>query len=127
MRTIIAGSREIPEGATVEAIEGCPWKDEIGVVLCGEARGPDRDGATWARAHGLLVESYPAHWNEEGKSAGFLRNQRMADGAEGLMIIWDGTSRGSASMIQMALKRGLRVHIAFVDADGHIYKREDRN
>lgn len=49
------------------------------VVIEGEARGADTLFAVAAQRSGMAkVERFPAHWNDEGKKAGILRNDRMA-------------------------------------------------
>ena len=56
-----------------------------------------------------LGEQYAAY----GKAAGPIRNRKMAEyAAEGdgmLVAFWDGKSRGTASMIRLAEKYGLRI------------------
>ena len=58
---------------------------------------------------------YAAEWNRFGKSAGYKRNVVMAENAEALLAIWDGTSKGTGHMINIAKERGLKVVV---------YKRE---
>lgn len=91
------------------AIAQAPW--DIAVVLSGHARGADRLGEDWARARKVPLEVYPARWDEEGKVAGFRRNQRMADKADALIALWDGESRGTLDMIRRAKGRGLYIHV----------------
>jgi hypothetical protein len=40
-----------------------------------------------------------------------LRNYRMADNADALIAFWDGTSRGTANMINIARKKNLPVRV----------------
>jgi hypothetical protein len=51
----------------------------------------------------------PARWDTEGKAAGPKRNKRMAEAADALILVWDGKSKGSASMKSEAQKRGLKI------------------
>ena len=39
-----------------------------------------------------------ADWETHGKAAGPIRNKKMAEYADRLLLIWDGESRGSKSM-----------------------------
>lgn len=111
MKTIIAGSRDAPIEATLAAIHDCPWASDITTVISGQARGPDSHGELWAKKQGLGVISKPADWAKHGKAAGPIRNEEMAQEAEALIAVWDGTSRGTADMIRKAEARGLRVFV----------------
>ena len=109
MKTIIAGSRTIENYKLVEdAVNKCGWKPTI--VVSGCARGVDKLGEEWASNHGKVIEKYPADWDKYGKRAGFLRNERMADNAEALILIWDGESKGSQMMLSIAKKKGLKIY-----------------
>lgn len=110
MRTIIAGSRnKTAMYHLTEALASCGWKPTV--VLSGTARGADQLGEEWAKQNGIPVERYPANWDLHGKSAGFKRNSEMADKAEALIALWDGESRGTKHMIDIARRKGLRVHV----------------
>ena len=49
-------------------------------------------------------KEFPADWEAHGKAAGPIRNRQMAEYADALLLIWDGESRGSASMKKEMLK-----------------------
>jgi lactate dehydrogenase-like 2-hydroxyacid dehydrogenase len=83
----------------------------IRVVICGCARGADEHGRTWANKHGIKVENFPANWAKYGKSAGYRRNQEMAAKADGVIAIWDGHSKGTNHMINIAKEKGLKVQV----------------
>lgn len=113
MKTIIAGSRTINDYSLIErSIQSAPWKPTT--VVCGDARGVDSLGAEWAEKNGVPVEHFPADWDRYGKRAGFLRNAEMAENAEALILIWDGKSRGSAMMKQLAENKFLKIHEVIV-------------
>lgn len=110
MRTIIAGSRTINDSLLIEqAILKSGFR--ITEVFSGGARGVDQLGDAWARRNGVPVRRFPADWERYGKRAGFLRNEEMADRAEGLIAVWDGRSPGTKHMIEIAKRRGLKVFI----------------
>jgi hypothetical protein len=54
---------------------------------------------------------FKADWDKHGKAAGPIRNQQMAQEADGLIAFWDGKSRGTKDMIQKALNYGLETHV----------------
>lgn len=110
MKTIIAGSRTINDPSLVEeAVRKSGFK--ITEVISGGARGIDRLAEAWARRSNLPVRCFPAEWNRYGKQAGHLRNEQMADDAEGLIAVWDGRSPGTGQMIKVAKKKGLKVFV----------------
>lgn len=116
-RVIIAGSRDGVTQADVDrAMEECPFAGEITQVLSGTARGADRFGEDWARRHGHPIWRFPADW-QLGKRAGHLRNTEMSKVASGLVLVWDGSSRGSQHMLMEAAKRGLKIHQKVVRND----------
>ena len=81
------------------------------VIVSGTARGADTLGERYARERGYAVEQYPADWQREGKAAGFIRNAQMASVADALIAFWDGQSRGTAHMIELARKHELQVRV----------------
>lgn len=103
MRVIVAGSRGINFDDTVAAIEGCAW--DITCVISGMCLdSPDEHAVTWAKRHGIPYAPYPADWKRLGKRAGFERNRQMAEesNADACLIIWDGNSKGSLHMNDLA-------------------------
>ena len=57
------------------------------------------------------VVYFPADWDLEGKSAGFKRNVKMAEYADALVAFWDGESKGTKHMIEIAKEKGLDIRI----------------
>jgi len=122
MKVIIAGSRDLDNVShTLESkvtfVEQVVTNSGMGVtkVLCGGAKGADQWGKAWAMSRHLPVEVYTANWQDYGKAAGMIRNNAMADDADGLILIWDGKSRGSAHMKKAAKLRNLFVHEQLMD------------
>ncbi len=120
IRVIIAGSRHFADYEhlcrAMTVFRGKLAEDDSLVIISGCARGADALGERYAAEHALPVYRCPAHWSHYGRSAGPRRNAEMAvlavaDGARGVLIaFWDGVSRGTASMIDEACKRGLDVY-----------------
>ena len=79
------------------------------VVLSGTARGADALGEQWAAKHGVPTERFPADWSAHGKAAGYKRNEQMAACADALLALWNGHSRGTKHMIELATRAGLLV------------------
>ena len=114
MKTIIAGSRAITDyDVLIKAVKDCAFK--ITSVVSGCARGVDALGEKFANDNSLPLEKYPADWSTHGKRAGYIRNTEMADNAEALLAIWDGESRGTKHMIDIAREKGLEVCVYMVE------------
>ena len=108
MKTIIAGSRTcIKYSILCEAIKKIDWKPTV--VISGGAKGADKLGELYSKNNNLKLECYPAEWKKYGKSAGYIRNSEMAKNAEALIALWDGVSKGTKHMIELAKKKKLRV------------------
>ncbi len=113
MRTIIAGSRTIKQYAVVEqAIRESALN--ITEVVSGAAYGVDQLGEMYGKRNGLPIRSFPAEWQKYGKSAGYRRNEVMAKNADALIAVWDGESRGTKHMIDIARAAGLTVYVKVV-------------
>ena len=111
MKTIIAGSRGIIPlyGALFKIQEIIPWT--ITEVVSGTAKGVDITAQRWANSIGIPVKEFPANWDFLGREAGYLRNVEMANYADALIAIWDGQSRGTQHMINIAEERELLIRI----------------
>lgn len=82
-------------------------------MIEGGARGADAYGKIWAKNNKVPCTSMPAEWDKYGKSAGYRRNQDMANVAEALIAIriGGGASKGTTHMINIANAKGLRVYV----------------
>jgi hypothetical protein len=81
------------------------------IIVSGHASGADALGERFAKEHYLQCELHPADWEQHGKAAGPIRNKEMADVSDALIAFWDGNSRGTKSMIDLAQRKGLQVAI----------------
>lgn len=85
--------------------------------ISGTARGADVLGENFAASRCWKVARFPANWDAYGKSAGYIRNEQMAkyaisDNSYGVLIaFWDGKSKGTKHMIDLAKKYDLDVFI----------------
>lgn len=113
MRTIIAGSRGITDYNLVcEAVRLSQFKPTV--IVSGTCHGVDELGERYGDEHDIPIDRYPAKWRVNGlflKSAGYIRNNEMAENADALIAIWDGTSPGTRSMIDIARRKGLTIYV----------------
>ena len=91
-------------------------------VVSGCARGADTLGEQWAAERGHSVKRFPADWVRYGRRAGYIRNMDMANDLlslrEPTMVVafWDGESRGTKHMIDIAREAGLAVRVVATGA-----------
>ena len=81
------------------------------VIISGTARGADQMGERYARERGFQLRRFPADWEQYGKSAGHIRNAKMADNADALIAFWNGESKGTKNMIDNARRKSLAVRV----------------
>lgn len=115
LKVIIAGSREFKDYDKLA--ERCDHylSREVGnrpiQIVSGTARGADRLGERYARERGFKLAQFPAQWDKFGRSAGFRRNEQMAEYADALIAFPVGESRGTRHMIRTAESNGLTVRV----------------
>lgn len=81
------------------------------IIVSGHAKGADLAGEQYANEEKLDLEIFPADWKKYGKSAGFRRNEQMAEFADALIAFWDGKSNGTKHMIDIATEKGMNVRV----------------
>lgn len=122
---IIAGGRDFTDYGLLKSKCDYFFRDKKPTaILCGEARGADSLGKQYAQKHGIPVQSYPAEWNRYGKKAGYIRNKEMAENADALVAFWDGASKGTKNMIDLAKAKGLPVRIVHYNAEEILEKKK---
>ena len=122
LRVIIAGSRdfndyELLKKSVIEIITKKTMLPDLTRIVSGGARGADTLGERFANEMGLEISRFIPDWDGLGKRAGYVRNAEMAkfaveDDNDGMLIaFWDGQSRGTKHMIDLAKRYGLEVHV----------------
>ena len=107
-RIVIAGCRDYNNYEEAkEFIDYClinlANENEI-IILSGCANGADAIGERYAKENGFKVEKHPANWKIYGRGAGPKRNKQMAEICDMVICFWDEKSKGTKSMIDLALK-----------------------
>lgn len=113
MRILVTGGRSFKDAALVRDVLGYynvrAGRDEEMTLIEGGANGADTLARQVATVLGWKVETYPADWKKYGRAAGPMRNERMLEfGKPDLVVAFEG-GIGTANMVQLALKAGLRV------------------
>lgn len=122
IRLLIAGSRSFNDFELLWSFT----KESIGImrkkypdadlkIVSGSATGADSLGIRYAKMNIIPYKEFPAKWNLYGKSAGPIRNKEMLDyileGIPCLLAFWNGESRGTKYMIDIAEKAGVPITV----------------
>ena len=114
-KVIIAGSRGFSNykllKETCNSVLREKKKTHNVVIVSGHAKGADMAGEQYANEESLDLEIFPADWKKYGKSAGFRRNEQMAEFADALIAFWDGKSHGTKHMIDIANEKGIKTKV----------------
>lgn len=116
MKVIVAGGRDFIDyeklkNSIFTRLRAFGQDKEAPTIISGTARGADQLGEKFAAEFNCGLKRMPADWNRHGKAAGYLRNVEMAKEADMLIAFWDGCSKGTGHMIDIAWKQNLEVHI----------------
>ena len=108
MKIIVAGSRVCTTRNDYEKVKNELNKMTITEIVSGGAVGADRLGEFYAQENNIKITRFLPDWSV-GRSAGPIRNRTMALYGDMLIVIWDGHSRGSQSMIRCANEQNLQI------------------
>jgi hypothetical protein len=130
-RIIIAGGRNFSDYellrkealAAIYRTFGKIDKNNV-TIVSGHAKGADALGERFAKEFELNTKIMPADWEKYDKRAGYVRNEQMALFTKGcydeketddievkgmLIAFWDGESRGTKHMIEIAKNKKMPV------------------
>ena len=100
MKIAIVGSRGVVINDFEEYIGDC---EEI---ISGGAKGVDSCIEEYAKNNGIKMTVILPEYNLYGRAAPIVRNKKIVDLADKIIVFWDGQSKGSLSVIKYAEKIG---------------------
>ena len=111
-KLIVAGSRDFNDYELLKSkLDKVKAVYRVFEIVSGKARGADSLGERYALENSLPIAEFPADWDTHGKSAGYRRNAEMADYADGCVVFWDGESKGTKHMIDLAKEKGIQLAV----------------
>ncbi|MDX1470229.1 MAG: hypothetical protein R3213_01935 [Flavobacteriaceae bacterium] len=111
MKLVIAGSRNLEiDEYLIDELCRTMLDDDPTEIVSGGSGSVDLSGEDYALLKGLPIEQFLADWDKFGKSAGPIRNRAMAEYGDALLLVWDGSSKGSANMKDEMEKLGKPVY-----------------
>ena len=119
MKLVIAGSRTVVNiqhlyNAILTLDLGDTVKNEVTEIISGGANGADKLGEILAAKLNKTLTIMPAEWDKYGKAAGYRRNEDMAELGDAVLVLYDGISKGSKHMIELAKKHNKKVWVYYV-------------
>lgn len=114
MKVIIAGSRNVPQDhQPIYYVADAYVKSGFSAteIVSGGCRGIDLAGEEFANERKIPIKRFNPDWSAHGKAAGPMRNIQMSEYGDALIALWDGVSKGTRNMIQLAELKGLKVYI----------------
>jgi hypothetical protein len=79
------------------------------VIISGGASGVDTLAYQYANENQIEFQEFRADWKKHGKSAGYIRNDEMLGELDALVSVWDGQSRGTKHLVDLAYRNEKRV------------------
>ena len=73
-------------------------------IISGGARGVDTCAAEYARSHNLKLTVFLPDYQKYGRAAPIVRNRAIVEAADAVIAFWDGSSRGTKSVIDFCQK-----------------------
>lgn len=88
-------------------------REQIGEVVCGEAKGAETLGRIYAYDNDIKIKSFSADWQTYGQRAVMIRNEDMADYADILIAFLDEQSLDTQDIITKMERLGKKVNIIY--------------
>ncbi len=73
-------------------------------IVSGGARGVDTCAARYANENDIKLTEFLPQYDLYGRAAPIIRNRNIVDYADKVVVFWDGTSKGTLSVIKYAEK-----------------------
>ena len=96
MKIAVVGSRDIHELRLGDYINK---EDEI---VSGGAKGVDTLAAEYAKSNGMKLTEFLPEYKRYGRAAPLIRNKQIVDYSDKVIVFWNGTSKGTLSVIRYA-------------------------
>ena len=98
MKIAVVGSRNVTVADIGRYLSG---GEEI---VSGGAAGVDSCAAEYAKENGIKLTVFLPQYERYGRAAPIVRNKKIVDYADKIIAFWNGSSRGTLSVIKYAKK-----------------------
>jgi predicted Rossmann fold nucleotide-binding protein DprA/Smf involved in DNA uptake len=80
-------------------------------IISGGAKGADTLARRYSAEKGISIIEFIPDWETFGKSAGYLRNEKIISTCDELVAFWDKKSKGTGHSVRLAEKAGKPIYI----------------
>jgi predicted polyphosphate/ATP-dependent NAD kinase len=109
VRILVCGGRDYGNFDHVkQMLDGLLQQHKEFIIIEGGAKGADTLARTWAQNRNVIVETYVANWQQDGKAAGPIRNELMLSTGIDLVVAFPG-GRGTNHMVSIAQRDSVPV------------------
>ena len=110
MKLAIVGSRGI------EHVDLDKYVDQdVDEIVSGGAIGVDACAAQYAKSRSLKLTEFLPQYERYGRGAPIVRNKAIVDYADKVLVFWNGSSKGTQSVIKYAQKTGKRYEVVLIE------------
>lgn len=101
MKLAVIGSRNLTNIILDQYVSG-----EVKEIVSGGAVGVDSCAAEYAKKMGLKLTEFLPQYERYGRAAPIVRNKEIVDYADKIVVFWNGSSKGTLSVIKYAERIG---------------------
>ncbi len=109
MKMAILGSRNLTNIALEKYV-----LDDVDEIVSGGAVGVDSCAAEYAKFRKIKLTEFIPEYERYGRAAPIVRNKKIVDYADKILVFWDGSSKGTLSVIKYADKIGKPIKVITV-------------
>lgn len=109
MKIAVVGSRNV----TINDIG--TYLSDADEIVSGGAKGVDTCAAEYAKEKDLKLTVFLPEYDRYSRAAPIVRNKKIVDYADQIIAFWDGSSKGTLSVIRYAQKTGKPCKIIFCE------------
>ena len=99
MKLAVIGSRNLKSIPLEQYVT-----NDVHEIVSGGAVGVDSCAAEYARENSLKLTEFLPQYELYGKAAPIVRNKKIVDYSDEIIVFWDGASKGTLSVIEYAKK-----------------------
>lgn len=112
MRVAIVGSRSIPIEVYPQIVSYIP--DNATQIVSGCAAGADQIAELYASEQKLPLRTFRPDYQQYHRRAPLIRNREIVLASDYVLVLWDGSSRGSANVIQLCIEEYVPVRVLII-------------
>lgn len=106
MKIAVVGSRNLTNIEIDKYIT-----EDVDEIASGGAIGVDSCAVEYAKRRGLKLTEFFPQYDKYGRAAPIVRNKDIVNYADKIIVFWNGSSKGTLSVIKYAQKIGKHIEI----------------